>query len=102
MSMKIQDTVRVMRGKHKGKDGKIIEMSKDRSAVTLEDINMVVRNVRKSQGKPGSQVKKPAPIHASNVMLVCASCKKPTRVGMKIDDKTGKKTRVCKKCSTTL
>jgi len=101
MSMRIRknDRVRVISGKDKNKEGKILRRIPDRDLVVVEGVNMVSRHTKPSQKNPQSGiVKQEAPIYASKVMLVCPQCGKATRVGCSFLE-SGKKVRVCRKCS---
>ena len=104
MSMRIKknDRVRVISGKDKGKEGKILRRIPARDLVVVEGVNMVSRHVKPSQKNPQSGiVKQEAPIYASKVMLVCPQCGKATRVGCSFLE-SGKKVRVCRKCSEVI
>jgi large subunit ribosomal protein L24 len=74
--------------------------------VIVEGVNKVYKHVRRSQKHPqGGRIEKEAPIHISNVMLWCANCKRPVRVGMRIEEtkkKGARKVRVCKKCGSVI
>ena len=101
MSMRIKknDQVRVISGKSKGKEGKILRRLPAKDMVVGEGVNMVSRHVRPSQKNPQSGIiKQEAPIYASKVMLVCPQCGAATRVGSSFLE-SGKKVRVCRKCS---
>ncbi|MDR3264629.1 MAG: 50S ribosomal protein L24 [Synergistaceae bacterium] len=101
MSMRIKknDRVRVISGKDKGKEGKILRRIPDRDMVVVEGVNMVSRHMKPSQKNPQSGiVKQEAPFYASKVMLVCPQCGAATRVGSSFLE-SGKKVRVCRKCS---
>jgi len=102
LSVKKGDTVLVIAGKDNGKKGKIIQALPKENKVVVEGVNVVKRHTRPSQKLPqGGIVEKEAPIHASNVMVICPSCGKPTRVGKRfLAD--GNKIRVCKKCGESL
>jgi len=102
LSVKKGDTVLVIAGKDNGKKGKIVQVLPKENRVVVEGVNVVKRHTRPSQKLPqGGIVEKEAPIHASNVMVICPSCGKPTRVGKKfLAD--GSKIRVCKKCGESL
>jgi len=97
--MKKDDKVKVLTGKDKGKIGKVLKVVKKTNRVVVENINVVKVHQRPSQANPqGGIVEKAMPINVSNLMLMCNSCVKPTRIGMKqLDD--GKRVRVCKKCN---
>lgn len=96
------DTVLVIRGKDAGKKGKVLTVFPDRQRVIVEKVNVVKRHSRPTRKLPqGGIVEKEASIHASNVMLLCGKCHKPTRVGHRfLDNDT--KVRVCKKCREVL
>ena len=64
--------------------------------VTIENINMYKRNVKKTAQREGGILDIAKPVNFSNVALICPSCKKATRTGIKIEE--GKKIRICKKC----
>ena len=96
--LKKNDRVKVITGKDKGKEGKIIRRIPERDLVVVEGVNMVSRHVRPSQTNPQSGIiKQESPIYASKVMLVCPQCGKATRVAASFLE-NGKKVRVCKKC----
>lgn len=96
------DTVQVIRGKDAGKKGKVLEVRPKQNRVVVENVNKVKRHTRPSQRMPqGGIVEKEAPIHASNVLLVCGKCNRPTRLGKRfLED--GKKVRYCKKCGEAI
>ena len=99
MHIKKGDTVTIISGKEKGKKGKVLLVSSGKNRAIVEALNMTIHHERPSQRNPqGGLVEKEAPIHASNLMLVCTKCGKPTRVGRRnLED--GTKVRVCRKCS---
>ena len=94
MSVTKGDTVRVMRGDEKGKEGKVIRIYPKTGRVLLEGINMVKkhRKARNADEQSGI-IEQPAPVHASNVMLIDAKTGEPTRVRSRVDD-DGTKERV--------
>jgi large subunit ribosomal protein L24 len=101
MSMRIRknDQVRVISGKSKGKEGKILRSIPAKKMVVVEGVNVVSRHVRPSQKNPQAGIiKQEAPIYAAKVMLVCPQCGAATRVGSSFLE-SGKKVRVCRKCS---
>lgn len=108
MKVKIRkgDTVEVISGRSedKGKRGEVIRVIPDESRVVVQGVNMRTKHQRQvqSQGRtlnPGL-VRFEAPIHISNVMLVCPKCGKATRVGINRQD--GKAYRICKKCQASI
>lgn len=98
LNVKKGDTVKVITGKDAGKEGKILRTVPEAERVVVEKLNIMKKALRPTQQNPQGGISSiEAPIHVSNVMLVCPKCGKPTRVGHTIDSK-GKKMRVCKKC----
>ncbi len=81
------DTVRVMRGDDRGKDGKIIRVDLKRGRVTIEGVNIVKKH-RRARGPEdqGGIIEMPAPVHLSNVMLIDPSSNVATRIATRIDD----------------
>lgn len=101
MTIKAGDNVLVITGKDKGKQGKVMEVFPETNRVTVDGVNVVKKHQKpRSQQDKGGIISKVAPIDASNVMVVCPSCGKPSRVAHK--EVNGKKVRVCKKCGTSL
>ncbi len=98
MKILSNDTVLVIAGKDKGKTGKVMRTLTKRDRIVVEKINIIVKHIKKTPQRAGERIKREAPIHISNVKLVCPNCKKPTRVGY-TQLKTGKKARICKKCN---
>lgn len=101
MTIKTGDNVVVIAGKDKGKTGKVTAVYADTNKVLVENVNIVAKHQKpKSQQDKGGIFKRPAPIDASNVLVVCPVCGKATRVAHAEVD--GKKVRVCKKCNASL
>ena len=101
MNVKKGDTVIVLSGKDKGKQGKVLGTLASESKVVVEGINKVTCHIKpRRQGEEGGIVKREAAIYASKVQVVCPKCGKGTRVAHKIED--GKKSRICKKCGAEL
>ncbi len=97
MNIKKNDNVKMLNGKDRGKTGKVLFSFPEESKVVVEGLNKVARHQRaKKQGQKGQVVHKERAVDLSNVMLVCKSCGKPTRIGKKVEG--DKKIRVCKKC----
>ena len=95
LHVKKGDTVQVLSGKDKGKEGKILTALPKKGKVIVEGVNKVKRHTKPSQTNPqGGIVTKEAAIASCKVMLVCPSCKKPTRIAHKEVD--GKKVRIAK------
>lgn len=107
MAVKIKkgDTVVVMRGKEKGKTGEVIRVLREKNRVVVKDVNLVKKHVKEIPNvREGGIYELEAPIHISNVMLVCPKCGKPTRVGFRVvqEGDTLRKYRFCKKCGENI
>ena len=101
LHVKKGDTVVVLSGKDKGKQGKIISAMPKAGKVIVEGVNKVKRHSKPSLKVPqGGIITKEMPLHACKVQLVCPACNKPTRIGHK--DVHGKNSRVCKKCGEVI
>ena len=98
-TMKIRkgDTVHVLSGKDRGKQGRVIEARPGERRVVVENLNMIKRHTRprpmsnpsrmgQQQIQPGGVIEKAAPLPVSNVMLVCPACNRPTRVGIVVKE----------------
>lgn len=100
------DTVEIIAGKDKGLRGEVITVLPKENRVIVNGINIVKRH-QKARPAPGGQqvpaqiLEFEAPLHLSNVMLVCDACDEMTRVGYRISD-DGMKKRYCKKCDSEI
>lgn len=102
MRVKKGDTVVVLSGKDRGKQGKILGTVPKEEKVVVEGLNMVTCHVKpRRQGETGGIVTREAALNVSKVQVVCPKCGKPTRVGYRFDS-DGKKSRVCKHCDAAL
>lgn len=104
-NVKKDDTVMVITGKEKGKSGKIISVDRAKGRVQIEGLNIVSKAVKPRTAKDvGGIIKHPGTIDISNVMPICGSCGKATRVGNAVVEIEGKsvKKRICKKCGAQL
>ncbi|RLD18180.1 MAG: 50S ribosomal protein L24 [Caldiserica bacterium] len=95
--IKKKDKVVVIAGKDKGKIGEVLKVIPKRNRVIVSKVNIVKRHRRPTANEPGGIIEKEAPIHISNVMILCPHCDKKTRVGFKIIEGS-RKVRFCKKC----
>jgi large subunit ribosomal protein L24 len=112
-AMKIRkgDTVHILAGKDRGKQGRVIDATPRNRKVIVENLNTVKRHTRPrplkdssrmggQQVEPGGIVEKAAPLPVSRVMLVCPVCNRPTRVGVETRETKGegiRKVRICKR-----
>ena len=93
------DRVRVVLGKDRGKEGNIEKVLPREGKVIVSGVNVYKRHIspkRFGQTGEGGIIDIQKPLNASNIMLICPNCKKPTRVGFKITKSL--KTRICRKC----
>ena len=110
MKVKKGDLVQVLTGKDRGKQGRILEARPREQRVIVENLNLVkrhtrprpVRNTTRTSGpqvEPGGVISKPAAVPVSNVMVVCPTCRRPTRVGVHVHEVKGEtvRTRMCKR-----
>ncbi len=107
MASKIKkgDTVVVMRGRERGKSGEVLRVLREKNRVVVKDVNLIKKHVKEIPNvREGGIYEFEAPIHISNVMLVCPKCGKPTRVGFRFvqEGDTLRKYRFCKKCNENI
>ena len=93
------DNVIVTTGKDRGKRGRVVRVVADKNRLLVEGVNIIKRHTKANPQKnvKGGLVEREAPLHASNVQLLCPECGKPTRIGRRILG-DGRKVRVCRKC----
>ena len=102
MNIRRDDTVIVLSGKDKGKQGKVLRADPKNGKVVVEGVNVAKRHQRpRKQGEEGGIISKETPIYACKVMRVCPKCSKPTKAAYKAGS-DGKKVRVCKKCGAEI
>jgi large subunit ribosomal protein L24 len=110
LKLKKGDTVQMLTGKDRGKQGRIIDARPRDGKVVVENLNLVTKHQKPrpirdagrmggTQIAPGGRIERASAVSASNVMLVCPTCKLPTRVGYKLKETKGGtvKVRVCKR-----
>ena len=105
MKIKKNDKVLVLAGKDRGKTGKVLQVFPRQQRVSVEAINLLIKHIRpQRRGETGQRIEFPAPLHVSNLELICPQCGKPSRVGYKYlevkeGDKTkSRKVRLCRRC----
>jgi len=103
LHVKTGDTVVVISGDDKGKMGKVIKAFPRERKVIVEGVNLVTKHQRVPVRTPSGQlqagrIQMPAPIDASNVMLVCPHCNKPTKIKRKRPPEVERPVRICKRC----
>ena len=102
-SIKKNDEVYILRGKDRGKTGRVLIVNPRGQRIVVEGVQMIKRHTRPNPQKniKGGIVEKEAAIHISNVALVCKNCKKHTRIGSQVLS-DGRRVRMCKKCGNTI
>jgi len=101
MRLKKGDTVKILRGKDRGRSGKIEKIIPKKGKLVVEGLNIYKKHVKpQGEGKPGGIVEISKALPIANVILVCPKCNKATRVGYSFEGK--KKVRVCKKCGANI
>ncbi len=102
MKIRKNDTVLVITGKDKGKKGKVRSAYPEKERIMVEGINFTKRHMRATgQAKQAGIIEREAPIHVSNVMLLCSKCNHPTRVGFhSLED--GRRVRICRSCGEVI
>ena len=104
-SIRRNDTVLVIAGKDRGKTGVVRQVIPKKTRAIVDGVNMMKKHQRPTQTAgvpaPGGIVTREAPIHASNLMVVCKECSKPTRIGHRFRQ-DGVKVRVCKRCGADI
>ncbi len=102
MKIRKNDNVLVLSGKDKGKKGKVRSAYPKNERIVVEGINFVKRHARaKGSVRQAGIIELEAPLHISNVMLVCNKCNKPTRVGFRVLQ-DGRKVRFCRTCDEVI
>jgi len=101
MKVKAKDKVLVIAGKYKGKTGTVMRVYKKTDRVTVEKVNIRTRHIKKTATHAGQRLQYEAPFNVSNVIVICPSCSKATRIAYSLPEK-GKKFRVCKKCGESV
>ncbi len=97
MKIKSNDKVKVIKGKDRNKEGKVIQVFPDAGKVVVEGLNIMKKHLRtRKAGEKGQVIELSAPVRVDNILLVCPKCNHTTRVGFKLDGK--EKKRVCRKC----
>ena len=105
MHVRTGDTVLVIAGRERGKTGQVSRVITGKGRVVIGGVNVVTRHMKARPGVVQSgKVEKEAPLHASNVMLLCPSCNQPTRIGHRFqgEGKDERKERVCKRCGEVI
>lgn len=107
MNIKRNDIIKVIAGKDKGRSGKVLQVFPSTERASIEGVNLLIKHLRpRKHGEKGQRVEFAAPLHVSNIMLICPKCDKPTRVRYQVltsdSGKKSNKVRVCLKCKATI
>jgi len=107
MNMRIRkgDKVKVIAGKDRGKEGKVLQAFPELGRVVVEGANVTYKHLKvRKQGDKGQKLEYSSPLNVTNVLLICPKCAKPTRVGVLELSEAGKtrKVRSCKKCKEAI
>lgn len=101
MKIKKGDKVEVIKGRDRGKTGKVMRALPKEKCVVVEGLQLIKKTVRpRNEGEKGQIIEVPSPLKVENVQIVCSVCNKRSRVGYKGEGK--KKERYCKKCKSTV
>jgi large subunit ribosomal protein L24 len=93
------DTVKIIAGNDKGKTGKVLKVYPGKERIIVEGVNFIKRHTKaRSRMEPGGIIEKEAPIHVSNVLVMCPRCGRGVRP-KRITLAEGKRARVCSKCN---
>lgn len=101
MKLKKGDNVQILAGNDKGKTSEILEVLPKENKVIVKDVNIKKKATKpRKAGETGGIISREFPINASNVAIVCPNCKKPVKIGYKVEG--DKKVRICRSCNTEL
>ena len=101
MKLKKGDNVQVLAGNDKGKNGEIIEVLPKVNKVIVKDVNIKKKATKpRNANETGGIIEHEFPIQASNVGIVCPNCKKPVKIGYKVEG--DKKVRICRSCKSEI
>ncbi len=95
------DEVFVTSGRNKGQRGLVRMNLIERDRIVIEGVNIVKKHIKRGRARQAGIVEVEAPLHVSNVRLICPNCSESTRVGIR-SDADGKNERYCKKCEQTV
>ena len=95
------DEVLVTSGRNKGQQGTVRKNLINEDRVVIEGVNIVKKHIKRGRARQAGIVEVEAPLHVSNVRVICPACKQPTRVGVR-KDADGDNERYCKKCDATI
>lgn len=101
MKIRKNDNVLVIAGKDKGKKGKVRYSYPKDEKLIVEGANFIKRHTKaRGPARQAGVIEREAPIHISNVMMICSKCNQPTRIGYRFLE--GKKVRICRACQEVI
>jgi len=102
MHIKTNDTVVVLSGRDKGKQGKVMSVDPEGGKAIVQGVNVAKRHKKpRKEGEPGGIISQETPVYVSKIMRICPKCDKPTKPAHDFNDE-GEKFRVCKKCGAKI
>jgi large subunit ribosomal protein L24 len=102
LGIRKEDTVQVIAGKYRGRKGRVLRVDRGKENIIIEKVNIIKKHMKPNRTyTQGGIIEKEAPIHLSNVLLVCPKCAEPTKIGA-MGTGSGAKHRVCKKCKEVI
>ena len=107
IDIKKEDTVKILSGRDKGKEGRVLSVDRETGKVLVEHVMMIKRHTRPNPQKQikGGIAERESPVAVSNLMVVCPGCHKAVRIAHHVDVVAGgktRRTRICRKCGQTL
>ena len=107
MKIKVNDKVKILAGRDKGKSGKVLQILPSSEKLVVEGVNLMYKHLRpQKKGEKGQRVQFNGPINISKVLLLCPKCSQAVKVGVKIstssESKQKTKSRFCKKCQEVI
>jgi large subunit ribosomal protein L24 len=103
LGIKKEDTVQVIAGKFRGRQGRVLSVNREKQRILIEKINIIKKHMKPNKTyTQGGIIEKEASIHLSNVMLLCPKCSKPTKVAATELEAGGRRHRTCKKCKEVI
>lgn len=94
MKIKTGDNVRVLAGKDRGKQGKVLQVFPALERAVVEGVNLMTKHLKKQANRPGQKISFPSPLHVSNLQIVSQKSGKSGRVGYKTIEQEGKRTKI--------
>lgn len=101
MKIKKGDTIKIIKGKDRGKTGKVISVDSEKNKIIAEGLNLFKKHSKpKRQGQKGEVILVARPLNVANAMIICSACKQAVRIGYRFENEI--KLRLCKKCNSKI